>query len=133
METSFVPLAKRQFHEVTVEITPDMDMPRILEEVRHASEDILREDLVKAVLTGKTRMDFDLDMNRVIRMLQERFFFAKGYDRTGVEIDYESFRYDMSLKGEFVRLMERQDFPEEERAQMIELGIKAIMGEDLEA
>ena len=28
---------------------------------------------------------------------------------------------------------ERQDFPEEERAQMIELGIKAIMGEDLEA
>ena len=42
-------------------------------------------------------------------------------------------RYDMSLKGEFVRLMEQQDFPEEERAQMIELGIKAIMGEDLEA
>ena len=30
-------------------------------------------------------------------------------------------------------LMEQQDFPEEERAQMIELGIKAIMGEDLEA
>lgn len=108
-------------------------MPRILEEVRRETDGIPKEDLVKVVLTGKTRMDFELDKNRVIRALQERFFFGKAYDRTGVEIDYESFRYDMSLKGEFVRLMEQQDFPEEERAQMIELGIKAIMGEDLEA
>ena len=133
VESTFVPLAKRQFHEVTVEITPEMDMPRILEEVRRGTDGIPKEDLVKVVLTGKIRMDFELDKNRVIRALQERFFFGKAYDRTGVEIDYESFRYDMSLKGEFVRLMEQQDFPEEERAQMIELGIKAIMGEDLEA
>ena len=133
VESTFVPLAKRQFHEVTVEITPEMDMPRILEEVRRGTDGIPKEDLVKVVLTGKIRMDFELDKNRVIRALQERFFFGKAYDRTGVEIDYESFRYDMSLKGEFVRLMEQQDFPEEERAQMIELGIKAIMGGDLEA
>ena len=55
------PLAKRQFHEVTVEITPEMDMPRILEEVRRGTDGIPKEDLVKVVLTGKIRMDFELD------------------------------------------------------------------------
>src|SRR5699024_11669892 len=39
--------------EVTVEITPEMDMPRILEEVRRETDGIPKEDLVKVVLTGK--------------------------------------------------------------------------------
>ena len=43
------------------------------------------------------------------------------------------FHYGRYGAGSPRTLMEQQDFPEEERAQMIELGIKAIMGEDLEA
>ena len=31
-----------------------------------------------------------------------------------------------------MRLMEQQDMPEDERAVIIELGMKAIMGEDVE-
>ena len=133
VDATFVPLAKRQLHEVLVEVSPQMDMPAILERVQQAVEEIPSKDLIKIVLTGKTEMDFDVDMPRILGMLQERFFFVKGYDQTGVQIDYESFRHDKTLKGEFVRLMEEQDLPEEERAEMIELGIRAIMGEDVEA
>ena len=48
------------------------------------------------------------------------------------DIDYESYREDRSLKGEFVRLLEGEDLPEEERALIIETGMRAIMGEDIE-
>ena len=53
-------------------------------------------------------------------------------DKTSVKIDYESYREDRSLKGEFVRLLEGEDLPEEERALIIETGMRAIMGEDIE-
>ena len=43
-------------------------------------------------------------------------------------VDYDSFLYDKSLKGEFVRLVQAQDMDEDEKAKIIELGIRAIMG-----
>lgn len=128
----FVPLAKRQFHEVTVEVTPDMGMPQMIEAAKEKTADISDKDLVKVIITGETDMDRDIDMKRLLRSLDKDFFFIKGYDRTTVAIDYESFKNDKSLKGEFVRLMEQQHLPESERAAIIELGIKAIMGEDIE-
>lgn len=131
IEGTFISFAKRQLHEIEVKMTPEMDMPQVLEAVRQSVEHICEKDLVKVVLTGEVSMDTDLDMDRVLRLLQEKFFFAKCYDRTGVKIDYENFLHDKSLKGEFVRLMEETELPEEDRGQIIELGIRAIMGEDV--
>ncbi len=65
------------------------------------------------------------------RSLGRDFFFIKSYDHSSPQIDYESFRLDRSLKGEFVRLMEEKEMSEEDRSAIIALGIKAIMGEDL--
>ena len=42
-----------------------------------------------------------------------------------------SFKYDKSLKGEFVRLVQASDMDEDEKAKVIEIGIRAIMGEDI--
>jgi DNA repair exonuclease SbcCD nuclease subunit len=131
--STFVPMAKRCLHEVCVEVTPDMNMADMIAKTKEAVADIPSEDLVKVILMGKTNMDVDVDMKRLLRSLNHDFFYIKGYDRTAVAIDYESFRNDKSLKGEFVRLMEQQDMSEEERAAIIELGMRAIMGEDLEA
>jgi hypothetical protein len=47
-------------------------------------------------------------------------------------VDYDSFKDDKSVKGEVVRLVQAQDMDEEEKAKIIELGIRAIMGEDIE-
>lgn len=131
IDRSFISFAKRRLHEIEVEMTPEMEMPQVLDAVRHAAAGIDRQDLVKVVLTGKISMNTDLDLTRIGRFLQETFFFSKCYDQTGVKIDYESFLYDKSLKGEFVRLMEETELSEEDRGQIIELGIRAIMGEDV--
>ncbi len=130
--SEFVPFAKRQFHEVLVEVDPEMTMAQIVDEAKEATASISSDDLIKIILTGKRHMDMDIDCSRLGRNLHQDFFFIKVYDETSVQIDYESFRHDKSLKGEFVRLVEQKDLTERERADVIELGIKAIMGEDLE-
>ena len=64
-----------------------------------------------------------------------RYIFPSGRQikaKDEAEIHYESFVHDRSLKGEFVRLMQKEDLLEEERSQIIEIGMKAIMGEDIE-
>ncbi len=132
MESTFVPIAKRQLHEVNVLVDPQMDMPEIIRIAKESVVNISSDDLVKIIVKGVTDMNFDIDMKRLLRSLDKDFFYIKGYDRTTVAIDYESFRNDRSLKGEFVRLVEQQHMAEDERAAIIELGMKAIMGEDLE-
>lgn len=133
IHSTFVPIAKRQLHEVTIAVEPEMDMAEIIRMAKERVADISSDDLVKIIVTGVTDMDLDIDMKRLMRNLDKDFFFIKGYDRTTVAVDYEKFRNDKSLKGEFVRLMEQQHMPEDERAAIIEIGMKAIMGEDLEA
>ncbi|MCI5821491.1 MAG: metallophosphoesterase [Lachnospiraceae bacterium] len=132
IKSTFVPMAKRRLHEVTVEVTPDMSMPQMIEQLNEKVKDISGEDLIKIILTGETDMETDIDVKRLMRGMEKDFFYVKCYDKTTVAVDYDSFRNDKSLKGEFVRLMEQQHMSESERAAIIELGIKAIMGEELE-
>ena len=113
-------------------MTQGMEMPAIIEQTKEKIADISSQDLVKIIVTGVTDMDMDVDIKRLLRSLDKDFFYVKGYDKTTIAVDYESFRNDRTLKGEFVRLMEQQHLSEDERAEIIELGIKAIMGEDLE-
>ena len=135
IESEFIPFADRRLHEIPVRVTVDMEMSDILSESRRAiaEADVDSKDMLKLVLTGERELDFEPDVNRIVRTFASDYYFVKCYDRTKMFIDYESFKFDRSLKGEFVRLVqEREDLSEEEKSAIIELGIKAIMGEDIE-
>ena len=128
----FVPFARRRYCIVKVAIAEHMDMGEIEKAVSEALDEMSSEDLVRVVLTGTKEMDFDIDTERLQQAFSERFYFFQVQDQATIRIDYDAFMEDRSLKGEFVRLMQGEDMPEEERAQVIELGMKAILGEDLE-
>lgn len=130
----FVPFAYRTLHEIYVEVVPEMEMRGIVDAVQNALEEIPPRDLVKVVLMGTKEMDFDIDTARIFRTFADNFFFFKLYDNVKVRIDYEAYQNDRSLKGEFVRLLQNQaELSEEDRGIIIELGMKAIMGEEIEA
>ncbi len=129
---TFVPFAKRLLHEVEVELgSEDQDMPAIMGRISSAVEGIPEKDLVKVVLTGRIPMNTDIDLPRIRRSFDENFFFFKVQDRTRTLINYESFANDRSLKGAFVRLVRDKDIPEKEKEKIIEIGMKALMGEEL--
>ncbi len=131
IDAEFIPFAKRIFHEVTVELSEEDDMPSILKRIHMSCDEIPVKDLVKVVLTGHTGVDFDVDEDRILREFGENFFFLKIKDESTIKVHYEDFLNDKSLKGEFVRLMEKQDINEEDKAEIVEIGIRALMGEEL--
>ena len=129
--SEFIPFALRRLHEIEVEVTADMDLQEVVAKARELLLDVDEQDMVKFVLTGEREMDDELDIIRFIRLFENKYFFVKCYDRTKTLVDYDSYKYDKSLKGEFVRLVQAQDMSEEEKAKIIEIGIRAIMGEDI--
>lgn len=131
VESTFHPFAGRIFHEEEIYVTPDMGMREIIRKVDSCLNKIPEQDLLKLVFKGKTDMEDTLDADRILSRVSGKVFFAKVSDETSVSVDYESFAGDKSLKGEFVRLMQKEDLPEEDKNIIIELGIKAIMGEEV--
>ena len=131
ISSEFIPFALRRLHEIKVMVSPEMDLQAAVAKAGEELLDVDDQDLVKFVLEGERELDDELDIIRFVRIFENRFFFVKCYDRTKTLIDYDSYKYDKSLKGEFVRLVQSQDLDEDEKAKIIEIGIRAIMGEDI--
>ncbi|MCR5451867.1 MAG: DNA repair exonuclease [Lachnospiraceae bacterium] len=130
ISVTFIQFAKRLIHEVVVEVDPEDDMASILEKIKTYTEMYPERDLTKVIITGHRSMDLDIDLPRIKRNFENRFFLFKVCDETRVEINYEQYANDRSLKGAFVRLMENKDIPDEDRDRIIEIGMKALMGEE---
>ena len=52
-------------------------------------------------------------------------------DHTEFQVDYTSYMDDASLKGEFVRKVMEQDMSENDKAYVIQIGLKALAGEEI--
>ena len=57
------------------------------------------------------------------------FFYLRVKDKTERKINFEKYENDVSLKGEFIRLVkESSDLSDEEKSKIIMTGIKALAG-----
>ena len=132
IEPEFIPFASRRLHQIEIRLTPDMDNQAILTAAKESLLDVDSQDMVKFVLTGERELDDTPDVDRLVRYFGDKYFFVKCYDHTRTLVDYDSFAYDKTLKGEFVRLVQADlSLSDEKKAAIVELGIKAIMGEDI--
>ena len=96
-----------------------------------AVEGIPSADLVKVVLTGRSPAEAEKDLMHLTDVLSERFYFAKIYDKTRLQILPESYRNDVSLKGEFVRRVMASGLSDAEKERVIACGFRALMGEEV--
>ena len=131
---TFVPFAHRIIHKEEVRVEPDDTMNDIIDKIHTVADNIAGKDMLEIVLVGKTDMNelVDIDIRRIRREFEGHFYFFRVKDSTTMQIDYESFANDKSLKGEFVRLLESQDLSDEDKSVIVELGIKALKGENLD-
>lgn len=131
IESRFVPMAARILHEVEVDITGQETATDILRVVDEAVCDIPKKDMVKVVLTGQYTVDTEKDFTYFNQAMEGRFYFLKWKDCSRLFIHYRDYENMISLKGEFVRTVLNSKENEEEKEQMILLGIRALTGEDL--
>ena len=131
IQTTFVPCCQRTFYEVDVDITGATETNEIEERIREKIKDIPKTSLVKMILTGEVELGSERDIEYLSKKLESTFYFVKIYDRPKIKIDYMKWQYEASLKGEFIRLVLKQDLTDEEKSKIISTGIKALSGEEL--
>ena len=127
----FIPFARRTLEEVAVDITDLVTVSQILAAAEQESAGIPAENLVKITLTGTYTLETQKDLQFLKKMLEGRFWFLKIKDESRLKIEKESYEHDLSLKGEFIRLVMASGRTEEEKERMILCGIRALSGEEV--
>lgn len=130
----FIPFAYRNLYAVDVDITGCETTPEIVETIEKelAKQDISSNSLVKFVLTGKVNATAEKDIDYIKTCFENRFYFLRVSDESGLAINYEDYALDQSLKGEFVRTVQSQkELTEDEKMEIIRYGLQVIAGEEI--
>lgn len=128
----FTPTAKRQAVIVEADISEaknTFDVENIMDNVTRG---LNSGDIVRIVLTGVREVSFTLDTERLQSRFDTRFYYLEIKDGTHVRIDPEEYRYDKSLKGEFIRCVLDAEISDEEKADIISTGLAALLGENID-
>lgn len=128
----FVPFSCRTLHRIPVDIGGLSKNSEIFGKMLAAAESIPAEDMVEFVLTGAVDPTANIAVFYLdALMAKQDFFFSRVKDETHMAIHPEDYANDVSLKGEFIRLVLASDADEEDKAAMIRTGIQALMGEEI--
>ncbi len=92
-----------------------------------------RENIYRIELVGEVDADVEEFASDVKKYLENECAFLSVKDCTKKKIDYAAYEYDLSLRGEFVRTVQAsEDYTDEEKAQIVAYGLKALAGREVE-
>ena len=108
LKTEFVPFASRTLFEIPVDATGCGSTGEVLARMKEALADstCTSEDMIRFVLRGEVDVECETNTEYLERKFGDQFYFVRVVDETRIQVDYEQFSLDASLKGEFVRLVQ---------------------------
>lgn len=131
LKYEFIPFAKRTLHTIEFDITDKKDWFNIERKLIEDLLDYPKQDLIKVVLKGKFNLNLQKQIEHLNLKLNDVFFFVKIKDESSLEINVDDFKNDISLKGEFIREVMNSDLDDQEKENVIILGLKALNGEEI--
>ena len=127
---AFCPFAKRKLWIIDVDLTGAESRADVDLGVDTALSGLSHSDLIRLRLTGKRIPELFPDIGAIESRWQSAFYHFEVKDESGIRIDPEDYKYDRSLKGEFIRLVSQKcDLTDEEKDKIIRTGLAALMGE----
>ncbi len=132
IEHLFMPFARRTFSEIQVDISGAGTTVQVADAMNQELANLPRDGFVKIVLVGRVDLDAERNLGYLKKKYDDLYYSVRISDQTKLTINAESLKYDVSLKGEFIRYVISQNFPEDKEKGVIEAGLKALAGEELE-
>lgn len=129
---SFLSLAKREICEEVADISACQTYFDVERTAMETLKEQSAENQIKLILRGRHTAALKKDIPLLTQRLNERFFFVKVVDESRVYVDYSAFAADVSERGEFVREVGRYEMNEDFRAEILEVGLKALAGEEID-
>ena len=131
-KAEFVKNSRRDIVKVECDLSGVADTSVMLGLIDRAVEGVSEEAMVKVELCGRLPQNARKDVELFKKHLDERFWFVKIKDLTGIELKPEDYVNDISLKGEFIRKVMAEDLPQELRDRVIECGLAALSGQEVQ-
>ena len=128
---SFIPFSSRILHRVTVDITGAATNSAVHQAMKRASQNIDKKDMVEFILTGAADPSARIAKKYLYNLMEDDFFFVKIKDETKLILDPKDYENDISLKGEFIRLVMASDAGEADKIKIIRTGLEALAGEEI--
>ena len=127
---TFHPFATRTLRIVDVDLTGAEGRTDVDKRVDASLASIPHTDLVRVRFCGRRSPELFPDEGAILARWQSAFFHFEIKDESSIRIDPEDYKYDRSLKGEFIRLVTaKTDLSDEEKDKIIRTGLAALMGE----
>lgn len=133
IEHSFLPFANRTIYEISVNVEGLENTAQIFNRIIRDTAHIESKNMLRVHLLGKIPPKTRIYPKTLEEELKNRFFHASVKDDTGLYIDPEEFKDELSLKGEFYRtVMESEEISPKEKEQVLRAGLLALAGEEAE-
>lgn len=123
----------RQLYECFADVSECDDTYSCLNTVKSAlnNTEADTKDLVKVVLTGEISAETEFDTEYIRHELSSNYFFIKVNDKTRIKADINKYMKDVSLKGEFIRMvLKDESLDEDTKSEIIKTGLAALKGEE---
>lgn len=131
-EHRFIPFAKRRVLLVPIDVSGFESLSELKEAIESAVGASKRDDILRIELVGQRRLELWIDEQALEERFKNRFYHFEIKNSTRLMIRKEDHLYDKSLRGEFIRLVsERDDLDELTKEKVIEMGLYALMGEEV--
>lgn len=131
----FVPFARRVLYTVEVDVSDCFSTSEIGNRITNILQEngCTEESLIKIVLTGAVDVEAEKDIEYLLARLKPQYYFVKIYDETSLKIEVQDYMLDESLKGEFVRMvMKEESLDEDDKKAIVRYGLQAIAGEEVQ-
>lgn len=129
---TFVPFAQRKINEIDADITGCKSAYEAYTKVKNSTQ-LNKRDLYRINLVGEINFDVDRLADDVERLLADSCCFVSIKDKTRRKIDISQYEKDLSIKGEFIRIVyNNAELDNEEKMTIINCGLKALDGKEIE-
>ena len=126
----FVPFARRRLQEIEVDVSEASDLYELERRAAIALSTVSDSDLVRLILTGYRQVGFSVDTAALVARFGRDFYYFEVKDETRLKISAADYERDLSLKGEFIRLvMADTTLSDKKKEEIIACGLAALLGE----
>ena len=121
----------RQHEIIPVDVSGCENSLEMADRVRSSLLPCRRENLVRVLLRGELPEEAEKNLHFLTESCLSDFFYGEIRDETRIRAEYRKYRYDESLRGEFVRLVEgKEELSEEFRGEILRKGLELLQGSE---
>lgn len=131
IQNQFIEFSSRNFHKIETDITGLHKITEILQHIRAECVLFAKEDLLQITLAGQNTTEAPIDTQFLQTLLAEDYYYVKILDESKLHSD--TVRNTVySLQNEFIHSVNSDlSLTDFEREQILQLGLSALNGEEL--